>query len=83
MAWLSAKLKGQHFKLPYDFLAGSLDQITAIFNLRMKDKINSILAKGKTKKKNKKVERYINYAVLTGVGFMLFWIRFLLPPSFY
>jgi len=24
LAWLSAKLKGQSFKLPYDFLAGSL-----------------------------------------------------------
>jgi hypothetical protein len=27
LAWLSTKLKGQSFKLPYDFLAGSLCSI--------------------------------------------------------
>lgn len=48
----------------------------------MKNKINSILAKGKTEKKNKKVERFINYSVLIGFGFMLFWILFLYPIVF-
>lgn len=48
----------------------------------MKRKIHSTLSIGNTKKKNKKIERYINYLVLLGFGFMLFWIIFLYPRVF-
>ena len=45
--------------------------------------MKSILAKGKTENKNRKFEHYINYIVLIGFGFMLFWILYLYPIATY